>query len=283
MESKIEGFSFLIDPIFFSLGFLEIRWYSLMYFIGFSFVLFFVLREFKKQKKGQTFLDDIENILFWMFLFGLLGGRLGYVFFYDFSFFFLYPERIFLPFDTEGHYVGISGMSFHGGMIGASLALLFLCWKEKISLWKISDIIVLYFPIAIFFGRIGNFLNKELYGRQTNVPWGVDFGDGILRHPSQLYEAFLEGVILYLVLFFSKKKIKLDGILTVIFFISYGISRFFIEFFREPDEQLGYVFFQVLSLGQILSVIMVSIGFSFFFYIKRKEKTSLKLIRKKSS
>lgn len=283
MDSETGEFSFLVDPIFFSLGFLEIRWYSLMYFVGFGLVLFFVLREFKKQKKEKVFLDVVENILFWMFLFGLLGGRLGYVFFYDFSFFSLYPERIFLPFDAEGNYVGISGMSFHGGIMGSSLALFFLCWKRKISLWKISDVIVLYFPIAIFFGRIGNFLNRELYGQQTSVFWGVDFGDGIARHPSQLYEAFFEGVILYIILFFAKKKIKKDGILTVIFLIGYGTFRFFIEFFREPDEQIGYIFFHLLSLGQILSVIMIGIGFSFFFSIKRKEKTSLKLIKKESS
>ncbi|NCU42231.1 MAG: prolipoprotein diacylglyceryl transferase [Candidatus Moranbacteria bacterium] len=274
MDSSREGFSLLIDPIFLSLGFLEIRWYSLMYLVGFGLIVFFVVREFKKQKKEQAFLDIIENILFWMFLSGLLGGRLGYVFFYDLPFFFLYPERIFFPFDATGDYVGISGMSFYGGVVGSSLTLFFLCWKRKISLWKISDMIVLYLPIALFFGRIGNFLNGELYGRKTDIFWGIDFGDGILRHPSQLYEAFFEGIILYSILFFVKKRVKTEGILTVIFFIMYGVFRFFVEFFREPDVQIGYIF-QWLSLGQILSIGMIMIGFFFFFFLKKKEKMLL--------
>ncbi len=282
MDFGMEEIPLLINPIFFSLGFLEIRWYSLMYFVGFGLVLFFVLRGYKKQREDKVFLKDRENILFWMFLFGLVGGRLGYVFFYDLSFFTLHPQRIFSPFDSEGAYVGISGMSFYGGVTGASLALLFLCWKKNISVWKISDRIVLYLPIALFFGRIGNFLNGELYGRKTDIFWGMDFGDGILRHPSQLYEAFFEGILLYFVLFFAKKRIESKGVLTAIFFIGYGTLRFFVEFFRQPDVQIGYVFYG-LSLGQILSIIMGVIGFLFLFFLKKKERNfSLKTLIKKA-
>jgi phosphatidylglycerol---prolipoprotein diacylglyceryl transferase len=169
--------------------------------------------------------------------------------------------EIILPFSRSGDFTGIYGMSYHGGVLGFILVAYFFCKKRKINFLKLTDFILPAIPLGYFFGRMGNFLNGELYGRITQQKWGMDFGDGFLRHPSQLYEAFLEGIILFIILWLVRNKsFKRRGMISGLYLLSYGGFRFCIEFFREADIQLG-LFFNYLTMGQILSTIMISGGF----------------------
>lgn len=220
-----------------------------------------------------SFFNDkiFKNLVFDFIIFAavgmLIGGRLGYVIFYDFSYFFHNPLEIIIP-GTDG----ISGMSYHGGLIGVIIASIIFTRKNKLPFWAWADFIVPAIPAAYFFGRIGNFLNGELYGRATNFWIGMYFPLDdlwILRHPSQLYEAFFEGIILFFILWILRNKSKFPGYLLCLYLLGYGFVRFIIEFFRQPDSQIG-LFFDFLTLGQIFSVIMII--FSFILYKNRISK-----------
>jgi len=206
---------------------------------------------------------DVENLYFYLILGLILGARLGYVLFYDLKMYLKDPLEIF------GHLAW--GMSFHGGLIGVLIVGILFSWKNKKSFWKIADLLIVTAPIGLGLGRIGNFINGELYGRVTQVPWGMVFpkGGSLPRHPSQLYESALEGGVLFLILWFLKDKKLPDGVLLGLFLSLYGLFRFFVELFREPDPQLGFIL-GPFTMGQTLSAFMIIGGVFLLAYLRRK-------------
>jgi phosphatidylglycerol:prolipoprotein diacylglycerol transferase len=207
---------------------------------------------------------EVENLYFYLILGLIIGARLGYVLFYDLKMYLADPLEIFA--------IWHGGMSFHGGLIGVLLVGILFSWKNKKSFWKIADLFIVTAPIGLGFGRIGNFINGELYGRVTQVPWAMIFPtdkDLLPRHPSQLYESALEGGILFLILWFLKDKKLPTGGLLAIFLSLYGLFRFFVELFREPDPQLGFIL-GPFTMGQTLSAFMIIGGIILFLYLKRR-------------
>jgi phosphatidylglycerol:prolipoprotein diacylglycerol transferase len=248
-----------INPVLFSIGPLQIRWYGLMYVIGFSAAYALVVRQ-AKQFNWPQMLHHVDNLNLTLILGVILGGRLGYVLIYNPAHYLAHPLEI--PATWSG------GMSFHGGCVGALLAGFWYCRRQRLDFWKAVDLFIVTVPIGLFFGRLGNFINGELFGRVTTVPWAIIFPDGgpLPRHPSQLYEAGLEGLALFLVLWSVKAKPWQreqahwpHGTMLALFLILYGFCRFVVEFFREPDAQLGLIALH-LSMGQILCLLMVGAG-----------------------
>ena len=234
------------DPVAIEIFSLEIRWYSLAYIAGILFGWLIAKKLFLKNSEINKNFDDYITYL----IIGIiLGGRIGYVLFYNFEF---YINNLL---DILKVWEG--GMSFHGGVIGIVIATILFAKKNNQNAFLYLDVVALVAPIGIFFGRIANFINSELYGHETNLPWSVKFIqiDNLNRHPSQLYEAIFEGLILFLILIYFRRKgfMKIPGLISSLFLIFYSFFRFVIEFFRVPDEQLGYLFFN-LSMGQIMSL-----------------------------
>jgi phosphatidylglycerol:prolipoprotein diacylglycerol transferase len=248
-----------IDPVFFRLGPIEFRWYGLMYIFGFIAGYFLILAGVKRQKIGWT-KDDVADFIFFMAIGIIIGGRTGYVLFYNLSYFLDHPIKVFAFWK--------GGMSFHGGLTGGILTGTYFIKKKKTPFYSISDITAPAIPIALALGRIGNFINGELYGRATNLPWGMVFpsGGNLPRHPSQLYEAFLEGPVTFLILLLLGRKRQPPGVISWSFIALYGLFRFFIEFFREPDQQLGYIL-GPFSMGQLLSFPMLLLGLAMVWRI----------------
>ena len=240
------------DPVAIQFFSIEIRWYSLAYIIGILIGWFLSKKIFITDINIKEKFDDFITYL----IIGIIiGGRLGYVIFYNYDY---YSNNLLDIFKIwEG------GMSFHGGLIGIIVASIWFAKKNNQNVFNYLDAVSFVSPIGIFFGRIANFINSELYGIETNVPWAVKFVqvDNLFRHPSQLYEAIFEGLILFLILVFFKNKgfTKIPGFISGLFLIFYSIFRFIIEFFRVPDEQLGYLFFN-LTMGQIISFMFLLIG-----------------------
>jgi len=266
MESFVNAWQNLpsqISPYLFSIGSFQLRYYSLMYIVVFAVVYFLVLYRIKNEKYNYT-AETIQDFLVWAMVGVIVGGRLGYVLFYNWSYYSEHLLEIFLPFDfSHGwRFVGISGMSFHGGAVGIILASICFCFRRKINVWHFTDLFAAVIPLGYTFGRIGNFINGELFGRVTTMPWGMYFpldATKSLRHPSQLYEALFEGIVLFLVLWLIRKKSPFDGFLLGVYIFGYGLVRFAIEFFREPDAQLGFVL-GILSMGQVLCILMMLAG-----------------------
>ena len=255
-----------IDPVIVHLGPLAIRWYSLAYIAGIVGGWFYVKWLNVKLARGITE-KAIEDLVFYIIIGVVLGGRLGYVFIYQPDHYFEHPAEIFM--------LWRGGMSFHGGLLGVISATIYVCRKHKINFFNLMDLIACATPIGLFFGRLANFVNGELFGRVTGVPWGMVFPNGgdLPRHPSQLYEATLEGLLLFIILFISARYTRLAnkvGALSGIFMLGYAIARETCEHFREPDEQLGY-FFSFITMGQILSLPMILIG---LYLIFRKQTAS---------
>ena len=249
------------DPVAFSFFSLEIRWYSLSYIFGILFTWIYCKKFLIRDEKILNLFDDLISYL----IIGvILGGRLGYVIFYNFSY---YSNNI-----LEVLMVWKGGMSFHGGLLGVIIATYIFSKKNNVNTFLFLDLISISAPIGIFLGRISNFINSELYGRETNLFWSVKFEkiDNTFRHPSQIYEAIFEGIILFTLLnFIFKKQIyKSPGIISALFLIFYSLFRFFIEFTREPDVQIGYILFN-LSLGQLLCLLFCMFGI-FLFYKKNE-------------
>jgi phosphatidylglycerol:prolipoprotein diacylglycerol transferase len=247
-----------IDPVAFSVGPVLIRWYSLAYIAGF-FGGWATAREVvKRSKLPSPDLKQIDDFLLWVVLGVILGGRIGYVLFYNLSYYIEHPSHILKTWE--------GGMSFHGGLLGVATAVIVYAWKYKIPILRLGDIAACAATAGLFFGRLANFINGELYGRATDAPWGMVFpqsGDNLPRHPSQLYEAATEGLLLYLILnglaWFKPELQKKYGLLFGLFLILYGVSRFCIEFVREPDTQIG-LYFNLISQGQMLCLPMILIG-----------------------
>jgi phosphatidylglycerol---prolipoprotein diacylglyceryl transferase len=259
-----------IDPDIIRIGPLAIRWYGLMYALGFGVSYLLVKYQIKKQGHGASdkgpgiaFPEGYLDSLYTYLILGLLiGARLGYVLFYDLSNYIQNPGEILA--------VWHGGMSFHGGLIGCLAAGFFCCRKYSVDYWRAADMVIVTAPLALALGRIGNFINGELFGRVTDVPWGMVFPEGgpLPRHPSQLYEFALEGVLLFFILWTVKKRKFVPGTLCGLFMILYGVFRCFVEFFREPDPQIGFIagFF---TMGQALSVLTALAGYVLIVVRKR--------------
>ena len=255
-----------LNPVLINLGFFEIRWYSLAYIFG-ILIGWWVAKKiviFKTLNKDNVFdIRLFDDFISYIIISIILGGRIGYIIFYNLLYYFNNPLDIFKIWE--------GGMSFHGGLIGVMLGTFFFSKKVKISTFFFLDIVAAVAPIGIFFGRIANFINSELYGKPTDVFWGVIFPqiDKIPRHPSQLYEALLEGFILFIILYYLifRKKLK-TGLCSSLFLILYGFFRIISEQYRQPDTQVGYLF-NLFSMGSFLSFIMILVGL--FIFIKMKD------------
>lgn len=255
-----------IDPVILQLGPLSFRWYGFMYLVGFVSGYLLVRRQIAVtaaspvEKEREFYL--LDALVVWLVIGVVLGGRLGYVFFYNPSYFLSHPLEIFATWQ--------GGMSFHGGVFGTLCAGWLFARKHGLNFWLWADRVIVTAPIGLGLGRIGNFINGELFGRPSNVPWAMVFPAGGLtpRHPSQLYEAFLEGVVLFAVLWPTRYKKWPAGRKTALFLMGYSIARFVVEFFREPDPQLGFVVMGVFSMGQLLSFVFFLAGL--FLWLTRK-------------
>ena len=270
-----------LNPIAFDLGPIQISWYGIMYLVAFSVVYYLIRYRIKTEKLNIPF-ETVQDFFPWAIVGLLLGARLGDVFIYDWGYFQNHLSQIFLPFDIFNHwqYIGIYGMSYFGGLVGIILAFYIFC-KTKLprlnkeraggEVLEFSDLFVPAVPLAYAFGRLGNFLNGELYGRVTTVPWGMYFPLDILsqlRHPSQLYELFLEGILLFVILW-SIRKIKFPvGYLTAFYLIGYGLARFTVEFFRQPDNNW---FFFSLTVGQWFSTGVIVVGMVIIFSKRKRQ------------
>ena len=263
------------NPILIDLGLVQIRWYSIAYILGILIGWIYasqILKRIKLNDYNFTAIKqlDFDNLIIYLVLGIILGGRFGYIIFYNFDY---YSEHLIQIF-----YIWQGGMSFHGGLFGVVVAILIFSRKTNINFLKYGDIISCVAPIGIFFGRISNFINGELYGKVSNLPWAIIFpsADNLSRHPSQIYEAILEGVVLFLIInyfAFKKKLIFKTGYISSFFLISYSILRIFAEFFREPDSHIG-LFFNYFSLGVILSLVTIIIGLVIILSVKKNEQNN---------
>lgn len=263
----------VIDPIAISLGPLDIRWYGLMYLVGFAFAFWMANRQCD-QSKGVWTREQASDLLFYGFMGVILGGRAGYVFFYQFSRFLDNPLYLFRIWE--------GGMSFHGGVVGVLCAVIFYALKNRRSILSVGDFLMPLLPVGLGAGRIGNFINSELWGRVTDSPFGIIFPNAgpLARHPSQLYEFALEGVVLFIILMVFIRKPRPAGSVTGLFLLAYGIFRIIVEFAREPDAHLGFLTLG-LTMGQILSVPMVFAGIALIVYAYRCKKPENSTLKKK--
>ena len=251
------------DPVAFQIMTFEIRWYSLAYIFG--IIIGWLLCK-KILIKNTNINEKFDDYITYLIIGIILGGRLGYIIFYNFNY---YLDNFFDIFK-----IWQGGMSFHGGLLGIIIASIIFAKKNNQDPFVYMDLVSLVAPIGIFFGRLANFINSELYGTTSDVPWSVIFVkvDNLSRHPSQLYEAILEGIVLFLILMHFRKKNYLTkpGLISGLFLIFYSIFRFIIEFYRVPDEHIGYLAFN-LSIGQIISLVFLIIG-TIIFYLKNENK-----------
>ncbi len=256
------------NPIAFHIFSLPVHWYGMMYVLALMTALY-VGKYFMKKDNLNFSSDQIDVYFIYVEVGVILGARLGYILFYDTntSFYLTHPWQIFNPF-VNGEFVGIRGMSYHGAVIGFALGSYLYSKRHNVSLGMIMDLVALAIPLGFVFGRIGNFLNQELIGRETDVPWGI-LVDGTLRHPSQLYEALLEGFGVFLVVYIYRKYKKFSGELILIYAISYGLFRTIAEVYRMPDVQIGYVCCNTITQGQVMSLGMsltAMILWLYFYY-----------------
>ena len=241
-----------IDPSIIEIGPLKLRWYGLMYVLGFVAAYHLVRHQIKKFRLGNLE-EHFENLNFVLLLSLVLGGRLGYVLFYNPGYYRRHPAEIIATWQ--------GGMSFHGALIGLLLGGLIYCRRHRLDFWRVADLYVVAGPVGLGLGRIGNFINGELYGRVSEVPWAMVFPGGgpLPRHPSQLYEALLEGVLLFTILWRAKDRYRQAGAMLALFLVAYGVLRCVAELFRQPDPQLGFLF-GPLTMGQLLSGGMITAG-----------------------
>ena len=251
------------DPVAIALGPIAIRWYGIMYLVGFGIAFWLGRVSIKRAKTGRITIAVLDDLLFFVVLGAVLGGRLGYVLFYKPAFYFSNPLEVL--------FVWHGGMSFHGGFLGALLAVWWVARKHRLRWLEVTDFVAPLIPLGLAAGRLGNFINGELYGRVTDMPWGMLFrGAGPLpRHPSQLYHIALEGVLLFVILWIYSAKPRPVGAVSGVFLLGYGAFRFTVEYFREPDDFLGLLALN-LSLGQWLSAPMIALGIGMLVWTWRR-------------
>lgn len=250
-----------INPVLLSIGPFEIRYYGLFFVLGFV-LAYFILNNLAKRKELPLDKDDIADFILYIIVGTVLGARIFYVFVYNLPFYLNNPFQIIAVWN--------GGLSFHGGLIGAVIAALLFCKKKKIHFYDIADIAVVPLALGLALGRLGNFTNGELYGRITNVPWAMKFQDADgFRHPSQLYASFKD-LLIFFTLWIIKDKKMPKGFMFWLFVIMYSAFRFTVEFFRQPDEQLGFII-GMMSMGQILSIIMFLVGVGFMYRLSWKK------------
>ena len=256
------------NPVAFNLDPIAVHWYGLIYALALLSAIF-VAKWFIKHDKLPISNDLFDSYIWWAEIGVILGARLGYVLFYDTNtmYYLTHPWQIFNPY-VDGVYAGISGMSYHGAFLGFIIASYLFCRKNKVSFWFITDIAVLGISAAYVFGRIGNFFNQELVGRATDVPWGIYVGN-VLRHPSQLYEAILEGLLVFAILVYIRKRKSFDGQLALMYGILYSITRIIAEFFRQPDSQLGFIYSNWLTMGILQSSLILVICMILYVKIRK--------------
>jgi phosphatidylglycerol:prolipoprotein diacylglycerol transferase len=247
------------NPVAFELFSISVHWYGIMYATA-LLVAIYMGHYIIKLDKSVITKNELDDYIIWVEVGVILGARIGYVIFYDLnaSRYISEPWQIFNPMQ-DGQFVGISGMSYHGALIGFIIAAYIFSVKRNLSFWKFADIASLAVPLGYTFGRIGNFVNQELVGRQTDLPWGI-YVNNMLRHPSALYEAFLEGIVIFIILFWYRKKAKFDGQIALLYVILYSLMRIVAENFRQPDIQLGFL----LGTSWLTMGIFISLGFSLF-------------------
>ena len=254
-----------IDPVLIRLGPIAVRWYGLMYVLGLA-AAFFIIKSRAARWKVALALDDLHDLILYAAIGVIRGGRLGYIFFYNLPYYLEHPAKFLAVWE--------GGMSFHGGLLGVIVAVVVFCKRKGYAFYTIADLATPTVPIGLGLGRIGNFINGELYGRATDVPWCMVFartgGGPACRHPSQLYEAFLEGVLLFALVWALGHRSRAPGTLFWAFIAGYGACRTFVEFFREPDAQLGLLA-GLISMGQVLSLPMMALGLVMFWLVQRKQ------------
>ena len=253
-----------IDPIAISLGPLKVHWYGLMYVFGLLALWFFGARRAKQSESGWT-PNQVGDLVFYGALGVILGGRLGYMLFYNLPHYLAHPLDVFK--------VWQGGMSFHGGLLGVLLGMLFFARKNGKTFFGVTDFIAPWVPIGLGLGRLGNFINHELWGKVTDVPWGMVFREAgpLPRHPSQLYQGALEGVALFVILWLYTRKPRPTASVSGLFLVGYGVFRFLVEFVREPDPQLGYLAWNWLTMGQVLSLPMILAGIGLMVWAYKSE------------
>lgn len=259
-----------IGPDIIAIGPLRLRWYGVMYLAGFVASYFLIARQKRAKELGlQGRL--LQDLILFLAIGLIVGARLGYILLYQFPNYEIYVQN---PLEIIAIWHG--GMSFHGGLIGTLLAGFVFCRKEGLSFWEVGDTVIVTAPIGLFMGRLGNFINGELFGRQSSVPWAMVFPNGgpVARHPSQLYEAILEGAVLFLILWRLKGLRLRPGSMVCFFLGGYGTMRFMVEFFREPDPQIGLIL-GFLTMGQILCAIMLIVAVALWFFLPKVPSTSI--------
>ena len=263
------------NPVLVDLGFFEIRWYSIAYILGIIIGWMYAGKIIKETAKNKYKFESVkksqfDDLLIYLVIGIILGGRLGYVIFYNFDY---YSQNF-----TEIFKIWQGGMSFHGGLLGVVVTIYIFSKNKNTSFFKFSDIVACVSPIGLFLGRIANFINGELFGKISTLPWAIIFPNGgnIARHPSQIYEAILEGIVLFILINFlalKKNLIIKTGYVSSFFLILYSIFRIFSENFREPDQHLGYLF-NYFSMGTLLSFLTLITGFLIIFFIKKNEQNN---------
>lgn len=252
------------DPVMISIGPLQLRWYGMMYVFG--ILAAWLLGRYRATKPWNKLTPGmVDDFITWGVLGVVLGGRLGYVLFYNPAFYFSNPLKIFAVWE--------GGMSFHGGLVGVLMAIWLFGRAHGIHFKDMGDFVSPLVPPGLFFGRIGNFINAELWGRYTDLPWAMPFpgAGGLPRHPSQLYEAALEGLLLFIIVWWYSRKPRPRGCVGALFLLGYGTFRFLVEFAREPDAHLGFVAMNWLSMGQLLCLPMIIFGIGYIWWAYRNE------------
>ena len=253
-----------MDPVILEIGSFKLQYYGLMYIVAFAITYILASHRLRREDRFRIDADQLQGLMTAMILGLIVGARLGYVLFYNFSYYLHHPLEVILPFEFSGgiRFTGITGMSYHGGLIGVVVATVIFVRKNRLDFFNMADLIVPCIPLGYTFGRLGNFINGELFGRVTTHPIGMFFpfapGPG-RRHPSQLYEAFFEGIVLFIVLWAVKNRVTTRGAMLALYLMGYGLVRFFIEYARQPDAHLGFIFFS-LSMGQLLCLAMILAG-----------------------
>ena len=265
-----------MDPVILQIGSFRLQYYGLMYIVAFAFTYILASHRIRREDRFRINVDQLQGLMTAMILGLIIGARLGYVIFYNFSYYLHHPLEVILPFEFSGgiRFTGITGMSYHGGLIGVVVATIIFVRKNRLNFFNMADLIVPCIPLGYTFGRLGNFINGELFGRVTTHPIGMFFpfapGPG-RRHPSQLYEAFFEGIVLFLVLWAVKSRVTTRGAMLALYLMGYGLVRFFIEYARQPDAHLGFVFLS-FSMGQLLCLAMILVGSLLLLYLKMQSR-----------